>query len=139
MPLYDVKCPACGAEQTDVWALPSGITLCLCGATTERLWRTRAVTSDECDLIQENGFAQPTRFTSKSALRKALDAKGLEMRVRHVPIPGTDSSPHTTDWSRGSVDLAAATAAVSEPRGKLRAIEDAAHVDVTWTIQDWTP
>jgi len=62
------------------------------------------VIGDECDIVQENGFTHPTRFTSKNALAKALDAKGLEMRVRHVPIPGTDKSPHTTDWSKGSMD-----------------------------------
>lgn len=119
-----------------MWALPSGVTLCLCGAATERLWRTRAVTSDEIDIVQENGFSQPTRFTSKSALRKALDAKGLELMVRHQPIPGTDHSPYTTDWGRGTVDLAAATAAVSEPRGKLKAVESEDHVPVTWTITE---
>lgn len=139
MPLYDVKCTTCGAEQVDVWAQPGGVTRCLCGGATERLWRTRAVMSDECDIVQENGFHDPTRFTSKAALRKALDAKGLEMRVRHVPIPGTDHSPYTTDWSRGSVDLAAAVAAVSEPRGKVTTTTDEAHVPVTWTISDWVP
>lgn len=139
MPLYDVRCPTCGAEQTDVWALPSGTTRCVCGATAERLWRTRAVLSDECSILQENGFRHPTRFTSKAALSKALDAKGLEIRVRHMPIPGTDKSPHTTDWSRGGVDLVAATAAVSEPRGKAVPAADEADVPVTWTIQEWQP
>lgn len=62
------------------------------------------IIGDECDVVQENGFHHPTRFTSKSALAKALDEKGLEMRVRHVPIPGSDKSPHTTDWSKGSID-----------------------------------
>lgn len=62
------------------------------------------VIGDECDVVQENGFAHPTRFTSKSELAKALDAKGLEMRVRHIAVPGTDKSPHTTDWSKGSMD-----------------------------------
>lgn len=58
-----------------------------------------ASVGDECDIVQENGFAQPTRFRSKSALKKALDARGLEMRVQHVPIPGSDKSPFTTSWA----------------------------------------
>jgi hypothetical protein len=139
MPLYDTRCLVCGAEQVDVWAAINETTKCNCGGDTERMWRTRHVTSDECRILQENGFRHPTLFTSKEALRKALDAKGLEMRVRHVPIPGTDRSPYTTDWSRGTVDLVAATAAVSEPRGKVAPVVDDAHVPVSWAIQEWEP
>lgn len=70
---------------------------------------------DECDIWQENGFHTPQHFTLKSERRRALAEKGLEDRVRHVTIPGTDKSPYTSDWSRGTVDLAAATALVSRP------------------------
>ncbi len=96
------------------------------------------VISDECDITVENGFATPQRFTSKADHRRALAGKGLEIMVRHVPIPGTDYSPHTTDWGRGSVDLAAATAAVSAERGRVRPsdAEPPPTVPMSWRITE---
>lgn len=96
-----------------------------------------SVISDECDITVENGFHTPQRFTSKADHRRALAAKGLEVNVRHVPIPGTDYSPHTTDWSRGSVDLEAAIALV-QPRGRVNCGQpvDTSDVPMAWTISE---
>lgn len=91
-------CEECGAE------LRIGDFPICHGDPTRHAPGLSRVNGDECDVIQENGFRHPTRFTSKTALARALAEKGLEMRVRHVPIPGTDKSPHTTDWSKGSID-----------------------------------
>ena len=33
-----------------------------------------------------------------------MDARGIQSFVRHMPLKGTDKSPHTTDWSKGSID-----------------------------------
>ena len=91
---------------------------------------------DACDLVQENGFAHPRHFTSKRALTKALAERDLEIHVRHVPIPGTDKSPYTSDWSRGTVDLAAATALL-DPARRVRTGSDRVRetVPITWTIR----
>ena len=59
---------------------------------------------DECDIWQENGFRHPRHFSHKSELTRALAAVGKEITVRHRPLPGTDKSPFTTDWSKGSID-----------------------------------
>ncbi len=59
---------------------------------------------DECDIWQENGFRHPRHFTSKKERTRALAANGLEEQIRHVTVPGTDKSPYTTDWSKGSID-----------------------------------
>lgn len=60
------------------------------------------VIGDEIDqVIENNGTPEPIRFRSRAALRKHLDAHNLSPAVRHVPVPGSDKSPHTTDWSRG--------------------------------------
>jgi hypothetical protein len=56
----------------------------------------------------ENLGGQPVTLYSRSELRRELKARGLEECVRHVPIPGTDKSPHTQSWV--SVDLDAARA-----------------------------
>lgn len=91
---------------------------------------------DECDIWQENGFRHPQHFTHKSALRRALAANGHEMAVRHVPIPGTDRSPHTSDWSRGSVDLVAAAALVSRNGAAKGKDPEPESVPVTWQVRE---
>jgi len=34
-------------------------------------------------------------------MKKEADRLGVVNVVRHVPPPGTDKSPHTTNWSTG--------------------------------------
>jgi len=64
-----------------------------------------AAHGDEMDeLIENNGTPLPIRFTSKQMLRDHTRAHGLEPMVRHRPLPGSDKSPHTVDWSKGSID-----------------------------------
>jgi hypothetical protein len=53
----------------------------------------------------ENLGPVPVTVYSKSELRRELKARGLEEFVRHVPVPGSDRSPHTTSWT--AVDLEA--------------------------------
>lgn len=61
-----------------------------------------AVQGDEIDVvIENNGTPAPIRFRSREALRKHMDAHNLTPMVRHKPLPGSDRSPHTSDWSRG--------------------------------------
>jgi len=61
-----------------------------------------AVIGDEMDLMVPHGVCYPDgtprRFTSKSDLRQALKAAGLRPAVRHVGLPGSDKSPHTSRW-----------------------------------------
>jgi hypothetical protein len=56
----------------------------------------------------ENLGPEPVTFYSRSEKRRWLKQHGIEEMVRHVPVPGTDASPHTTSWV--SVDLDAARA-----------------------------
>jgi hypothetical protein len=58
------------------------------------------VIGDEMDHWQVNGTKTPIHFKSKSARRAWLKATGQEEFVRHQPLPGTDKSAHTSDWSR---------------------------------------
>jgi hypothetical protein len=48
---------------------------------------------------------EPVTFFSRSEKRRYLKEHGLVEMVRHVPVPGSDSSPHTTSWT--AVDLEA--------------------------------
>ena len=72
-----------------------------CGQATERLWTSSAsVAGDEYPggKTFENLGHEPVTVYSRSELRRELKTRGLEECVRHVPVPGTDKSPHTTSW-----------------------------------------
>lgn len=89
---------------------------------------------DECDITQENGFRHPTRFRSKQALKKALAARGLEVKVEHVTVPGSDKSPFTTKWT--GVDLDAAKALL-DPARRTRGFAETRESDElygSWTV-----
>jgi hypothetical protein len=45
-----------------------------------------------------NDDGTPKRYYSKSEIAKAAKAKGYVNHVEHVPMPGSDKSPHTTRW-----------------------------------------
>lgn len=92
------------------------------------------VVGDECDFVQENGFAHPRRFRSKQDYARTLREKGLENAVRHVTLPGTDKSPYTSDWSRGiDPQTLANVKALMERQGHGRG-KDAIPDDVAFTF-----
>lgn len=105
LPRHDEQCLRCPWEG-EVWVAPGEYPPCPnCGGATERLWRrSPTVIADEIPggLTVENLGHDPVTVYSKSELAREAKARGLEPFVRHVPIPGTDRSPHTTDWSRGT-------------------------------------
>jgi hypothetical protein len=47
----------------------------------------------------ENVGLEPVTFYSRSEKRRYLKEHGLVEMVRHVPVPGTDVSPHTSSWT----------------------------------------
>lgn len=95
-------CEACGAllEVGDWPFCPHG--------------RSRVVTISDSipgGVILENLGPEPVRVESESHRRRLMKERGLVDCVRHVPIPGTDKSPHTTSWAgadRTTLDNAAA-------------------------------
>lgn len=46
----------------------------------------------------ENLADEPKTFYSKNEYQKYLREHRIEECVRHVPVPGSDKSPHTTSW-----------------------------------------
>lgn len=54
--------------------------------------------------VFENLGHEPVRCDSPADLKRELKARNLEPMVRHVPVLGSDYSPHTSDWSKGSID-----------------------------------
>lgn len=46
----------------------------------------------------ENMTPEPLHFSSKSEWKRKMKELGLENKVQHKPLPGTDKSPHTQRW-----------------------------------------
>lgn len=45
-----------------------------------------------------NRDGSPRRYYSKSEMAKEAKARGVTNRVEHIPLRGSDRSPHTTRW-----------------------------------------
>lgn len=105
MPRFDQRCPTC-QWQGEVIVEPFVNPACpTCGGQTERLWVSSAdIHGDEIPggLEIENLGPDPITFYSKSEIVKEARRRGLEPMVRHVPLPGTDRSPYTTNWAVAS-------------------------------------
>lgn len=54
----------------------------------------------------ENMGHAPVYYDSKSERRRLMKLHHVEEYVRHAPTQGSDRSPHTVDWSKGSMDAA---------------------------------
>ena|ERR1700741_4195458 len=111
MPFYDYRC-ACGFQEEDVYRRiadrdqPRDCPLCDSGMERFFLPKRRAVTADAIPggVWIENLGPRPVKVYSHSERLRIAKERGLEPFVRHQPLQGSDKSPHTTDWSRGSID-----------------------------------
>jgi putative FmdB family regulatory protein len=104
MPVYDFKCRVCHRifEAFVMFKERLGVCCKTCGAATDVVWmaggRTPTVIGDSMDQVIENLSAQPKRYLSRSELKRDMAAAGVEHRVKHVGVPGSDKSPHTVKW-----------------------------------------
>lgn len=121
MPMYDFECPDCGAQFERLFRAGDHDSLCHdCCVEATRVWVSKppAAIGDACDFFQENGLKTPVRIQSWSEYRRLMKENGNEQMVRHVGVPGSDKSPHTTRW--GGADpqtLANAEALVARVTG----------------------
>lgn len=93
------------------------------------------VTGDECDFVQENGFAVPTRFTSKQEFKRALAERGLENRVCNAGVhdkivPRMVTMDPYTMWA--AEQLATRNGG---SKGKDAEPDPAGGLDVSWTVR----
>ena len=106
MPRFDQACTAC-AWTGEVIVAPFEAPPCpACGAATERAWSTSATVRGDDPFIGgvviENLSHTPVVVHSRAELARETRRRGLEPCVRHVPLPGSDKSPHTTSWAAPS-------------------------------------
>jgi hypothetical protein len=103
---YDQGCTVC-AWEGEIWAKPYEHPPCpACSGVTERRWKKIGVIGDEIPGGQwiENLGPKPVKVYSKSERRALAAAQGLTEMVRHMPLPGSDKSPHTVRWT-GTPDM----------------------------------
>jgi hypothetical protein len=55
-------------------------------------------------VVLEHLGDKPITVYSRAERAAAIKASGHYEFVRHVPLQGSDKSPHTVDWSKGSMD-----------------------------------
>jgi hypothetical protein len=89
-------------------------------------------------IVLHNLGKEPVRVYSESQRKRIMAERGLVEAVRHVPVPGTDSSPHTTDWARGTVDLDAAAVLVTRTGSRGKDVEHTPETaDKSGTSASW--
>lgn len=108
MPIFDQKCKTC-AWEAEIWAKAGEHPPCpSCGSETERLWRSSAFVIGDDPFIGGKTFEtmghEPVTVYSRAEYKAAMARNNVEPFVRHQPLQGSDKSPHTVDWSRGSID-----------------------------------
>jgi hypothetical protein len=81
----------------------------------------------------ENLADQPVTFYSPAEKSRYMKQHGIEEFVRHQPVPGTDTSPHTSRWV--SVPDMAAAAAMLERIGQSRGHDP----EPQTLIERWVP
>lgn len=104
MPMFDMKCPDCGAT-FDMFVRIGEEKSCTCGGLLEKVWlpgNANSVIGDECDIYVKHGLCHadgtPKRFTSKSEMNKEAEKRGFTNVVEHKGFKGRDTSPHTSRW-----------------------------------------
>ena len=85
---------------------------------------------------------EPVTYYSKSERRRLMALNGVEEFVRHQPLKGTDKSPFTSDWSKGSMDpqtLENARLLVERQGGPAHDPDPGPPKSFRWTVEDYTP
>jgi hypothetical protein len=118
MPNYDLRCDACARIQTDVIE-PLNAPRPLCNADAgevggihmqclgrmQRVWLPgcpASVIGDETDVWIKHGLCHedgsPQHFTSKAAIAKEAERRGMTNYVVHQPLRSSDKNPNTVRW-----------------------------------------
>lgn len=122
MPLYDVRCLACGAIRDNLRLRSGEHPLCLvCASPMEYLWRQSAAIETNERFIGgvtiENMGHEPVTVYSREEFDRAMRAHHVEQRIKWVP-----GDRHLTNWAAGidAYTLEAATALVSRSSQSAR-------------------
>lgn len=98
--MYDFRCEN-GHESVDqLRSMARRNDPCHCGAAITHLFRGMNMIGDDIPggMRVENLGGKPITVYSKSELKFEAAKRGLSQHVKHVGVPGSDRSPHTTRW-----------------------------------------
>lgn len=85
----------------------------------------------------ENLGHEPVTFYSPAEKAAYLKAHRLEEFVRHMPVPGSDKSPHTVSWAAVSQETLDGARAMLERVGKATKTEPQTYIQsMTVTVTD---
>lgn len=102
MPTFDFRCTICGKIWEQFLYKYNQLPNC-CNQKAEKIWvqHSPAVIQDSIIGGQwiENLGHVPIRVDSKKQLQQEYKNRGLINYVKHVGVPGTDKSPHTSNWA----------------------------------------
>jgi hypothetical protein len=136
--IYKFKTFVCAQDHASSKFVEDGVVLVPCDhcgdpaiLPSAAIGLSAAMHGDEIDYVDHNLGREPVHIRSKAERRRLMSERGLTEFIRHTPVPGTDKSPHTTDWSKGSIDaytLEAARVLVSRQGGKASDADEPAPV-----------
>ena len=106
MPVFERRCLVCWWTTDFSLEKFNEEKLCpQCGHQTERIWTSKMVRiiRDEfvTPLVDDVMDVERQVFHTKSEHRRAMKERGLTVKDRHLGVPGSDKSPHTTSWNSG--------------------------------------
>lgn len=111
MPIYAVRCPVCGDYERAA-TVESRKSPCdkvvendICGEEIEIVYKPNGGKAFGDDIPGgiwiENLGPHPVKVYSHTERLDIARSQKLEECVRHTSVPGTDKSPHTTNWNIG--------------------------------------
>lgn len=100
MPRYDVRCTDGHTHEITAKWDERTVPCVTCAAPTERVWISSFpnIIGDEIDYVDHNIAKEPIRFRSKAERRRVMKSLGIQEKIRHVGVPGSDKSPMTKAW-----------------------------------------
>lgn len=103
MPMYEYACTGCRHYFETLTPIDrrDAVLCSQCGRTAEREWRhAPAMRPDSIPggRIIENLTSRPKRFYSRTEIQDEMRVRGVEQRVKHVGLPGSDKNPNTSRW-----------------------------------------
>lgn len=143
MPVFEYQCPACyGTWEQYVPRHDIKSTCDKCSIPGKKVYMGSINTVRDDSIIGgrwiENLGHQPVYVESVTELKRQMKAHGVEEFVRHTPVPGSDKSQHTSNWSSVSKETLEDTKALLEQHEQrdTRTLSGEKSHGFTWSVRE---